>query len=69
MLLPEALPSPLEPVAADPVLRRAGVELRLKRDDLIHPRVSGNTPTGARAPGTHLTGREPSGVSGCDQRR
>ena len=35
------LPSPLEPVD-DPLLERAGVTLRLKRDDLIHPLVPGN---------------------------
>ncbi|KAB8163283.1 pyridoxal-phosphate dependent enzyme [Streptomyces sp. 3MP-14] len=35
------LPSPLRPVA-DPTLARAGVTLRLKRDDLIHPEVPGN---------------------------
>ncbi|MDT0346808.1 1-aminocyclopropane-1-carboxylate deaminase/D-cysteine desulfhydrase [Streptomyces litchfieldiae] len=41
MLLPVALPSPVMPVS-DPDLARAGVELRLKRDDLIHPVVPGN---------------------------
>ncbi|WP_405013439.1 1-aminocyclopropane-1-carboxylate deaminase/D-cysteine desulfhydrase [Kitasatospora sp. NBC_01539] len=41
MLLPAALPTPLTAVA-DPVLARAGVELRLKRDDLLHPAVPGN---------------------------
>ncbi len=35
------LPSPLTPLD-DPVMARAGVELRLKRDDLIHPLVPGN---------------------------
>lgn len=40
-MVPAALPSPLTPLA-DPVLERAGVELRLKRDDLIHPLVPGN---------------------------
>ncbi|WP_055557844.1 1-aminocyclopropane-1-carboxylate deaminase/D-cysteine desulfhydrase [Streptomyces sp. NBRC 110028] len=38
---PAALPSPLTPLA-DPVVERAGLELRLKRDDLIHPTVPGN---------------------------
>ncbi|MFF7650550.1 1-aminocyclopropane-1-carboxylate deaminase/D-cysteine desulfhydrase [Streptomyces sp. NPDC007983] len=38
---PAALPSPLTPLA-DPVMERAGLELRLKRDDLIHPTVPGN---------------------------
>ncbi|MDT0267001.1 pyridoxal-phosphate dependent enzyme [Streptomyces sp. DSM 44915] len=36
-----ALPAPLQPVS-DPRLARAGVSLWLKRDDLIHPVVSGN---------------------------
>ncbi|MEV7085651.1 pyridoxal-phosphate dependent enzyme [Streptomyces sp. NPDC093085] len=36
-----ALPSPVESLT-DPVLARAGVELRLKRDDLIHPDIPGN---------------------------
>ncbi|PBC79977.1 1-aminocyclopropane-1-carboxylate deaminase/D-cysteine desulfhydrase-like pyridoxal-dependent ACC family enzyme [Streptomyces sp. TLI_235] len=40
-VLPAALPTPLTPVD-DPVLARAGVELRLKRDDLLHPMVPGN---------------------------
>jgi 1-aminocyclopropane-1-carboxylate deaminase/D-cysteine desulfhydrase-like pyridoxal-dependent ACC family enzyme len=35
------LPSPLEFVA-HPVFERAGIELAIKRDDLIHPEVSGN---------------------------
>ncbi|RNG16685.1 1-aminocyclopropane-1-carboxylate deaminase/D-cysteine desulfhydrase [Streptomyces botrytidirepellens] len=38
---PAALPSPLTPLA-DPAMERAGLELRLKRDDLIHPTVPGN---------------------------
>ncbi|MFF4649213.1 1-aminocyclopropane-1-carboxylate deaminase/D-cysteine desulfhydrase [Streptomyces sp. NPDC001380] len=41
MLAPAALPSPLQQVD-DPVLARAGVRLRLKRDDLVHPSVPGN---------------------------
>ncbi|GAA4997764.1 1-aminocyclopropane-1-carboxylate deaminase/D-cysteine desulfhydrase [Kitasatospora paranensis] len=41
MPLPADLPTPLTAVA-DPVLARAGVELRLKRDDLLHPTVPGN---------------------------
>ncbi|KJK55096.1 1-aminocyclopropane-1-carboxylate deaminase/D-cysteine desulfhydrase [Saccharothrix sp. ST-888] len=41
MLTPAALPTPLQ-VLADPALARAGVELRLKRDDLAHPAVPGN---------------------------
>ncbi|MBL1065221.1 1-aminocyclopropane-1-carboxylate deaminase/D-cysteine desulfhydrase [Streptomyces sp. 7-21] len=41
MLLPADLPTPLTPVA-DPVLARAGVEVRLKRDDLLGPDVPGN---------------------------
>jgi len=41
MLVPADLPTPLV-VVADPVLARAGVELRLKRDDLAHPTVPGN---------------------------
>ncbi|MGK4583415.1 1-aminocyclopropane-1-carboxylate deaminase/D-cysteine desulfhydrase [Kitasatospora sp. HPMI-4] len=41
MLTPAALPTPLQ-VLTDPVLARAGVELRLKRDDLAHPTVPGN---------------------------
>ncbi|MFC9326660.1 1-aminocyclopropane-1-carboxylate deaminase/D-cysteine desulfhydrase [Kitasatospora sp. NPDC057015] len=41
MLAPAALPTPLERLT-DPVLERAGVELRLKRDDLLHPAVPGN---------------------------
>ncbi|MFR9727150.1 1-aminocyclopropane-1-carboxylate deaminase/D-cysteine desulfhydrase [Streptomyces sp. MS19] len=36
-----SLPSPLTPLS-DPALSRAGVELRLKRDDLIGDRVPGN---------------------------
>jgi 1-aminocyclopropane-1-carboxylate deaminase len=36
-----ALPSPLQPVADDR-LDRYGVRLLLKRDDLIHPRLTGN---------------------------
>ncbi|TWE16938.1 1-aminocyclopropane-1-carboxylate deaminase/D-cysteine desulfhydrase-like pyridoxal-dependent ACC family enzyme [Kitasatospora atroaurantiaca] len=39
--MPADLPTPLVAVA-DPVLARAGVELRLKRDDLAHPTVPGN---------------------------
>ncbi|RMI38963.1 pyridoxal-phosphate dependent enzyme [Streptomyces triticirhizae] len=35
------LPSPLQQLT-DPLLERAGVTLRLKRDDLIHPDVPGN---------------------------
>ncbi|MDH6125288.1 pyridoxal-phosphate dependent enzyme [Kitasatospora sp. GP82] len=41
MLAPAVLPTPLQ-VLADPVAARAGVELRLKRDDLAHPAVPGN---------------------------
>ncbi|MGP4113628.1 1-aminocyclopropane-1-carboxylate deaminase/D-cysteine desulfhydrase [Streptomyces sp. 4N509B] len=41
LLSAAALPSPVTPLS-DPRLSRAGVELRLKRDDLIHPLVSGN---------------------------
>lgn len=41
MLLPAALPTPLTAIT-DPQLARAGVELRLKRDDLLHPSVPGN---------------------------
>ncbi|MEV6207150.1 pyridoxal-phosphate dependent enzyme [Kitasatospora sp. NPDC051914] len=41
MPLPADLPTPLTAVD-DPVLARAGVELRLKRDDLLHPTVPGN---------------------------
>ena len=41
MLSAAALPTPLERLT-DPVLARAGVELRLKRDDLLHPAVPGN---------------------------
>ncbi|MEV7175854.1 pyridoxal-phosphate dependent enzyme [Kitasatospora sp. NPDC093679] len=41
MPLPADLPTPLTPIR-DPVLARAGVELRLKRDDLLHPTVPGN---------------------------
>ncbi|MFJ5232192.1 1-aminocyclopropane-1-carboxylate deaminase/D-cysteine desulfhydrase [Kitasatospora sp. NPDC088391] len=41
MLLPAALPTPLL-VIDDPELAAAGVELRLKRDDLAHPTVPGN---------------------------
>ncbi|MDT0309373.1 pyridoxal-phosphate dependent enzyme [Streptomyces sp. DSM 44917] len=37
-----ALPSPLSGPLRDPALDRAGVVLRLKRDDLIHPDVPGN---------------------------
>lgn len=40
-LAPAALPTPLQELT-DPVLARAGVELRLKRDDLLHPAVPGN---------------------------
>ncbi|WP_052852178.1 1-aminocyclopropane-1-carboxylate deaminase/D-cysteine desulfhydrase [Streptomyces avicenniae] len=36
-----SLPSPLTPLS-DPALSRAGVELRLKRDDLIDARIPGN---------------------------
>ncbi len=39
--LPLSLPSPLTKIN-DPVIDSAGVELWLKRDDLIHPVVSGN---------------------------
>jgi 1-aminocyclopropane-1-carboxylate deaminase len=35
------LPSPLLPLS-DPALTRTGVELRLKRDDTIHPLIPGN---------------------------
>src|ERR1044072_8748235 len=38
---PAALPSPLTPLV-DPVMERAGLQLRLKRGDLIHPTVPGN---------------------------
>ncbi|MFI6443670.1 1-aminocyclopropane-1-carboxylate deaminase/D-cysteine desulfhydrase [Kitasatospora sp. NPDC050543] len=41
MFSPAALPTPLV-VLTDPELARAGVELRLKRDDLLHPSVPGN---------------------------
>ncbi|GAA1161440.1 1-aminocyclopropane-1-carboxylate deaminase/D-cysteine desulfhydrase [Kitasatospora gansuensis] len=41
MLLPADLPTPLQ-VLDDPDFARAGVELRLKRDDLAHPTVPGN---------------------------
>ncbi|GAA2227495.1 pyridoxal-phosphate dependent enzyme [Kitasatospora cystarginea] len=41
MLSPAALPTLLQ-VLTDPVLARAGIELRLKRDDLAHPTVPGN---------------------------
>ncbi|RKE18968.1 1-aminocyclopropane-1-carboxylate deaminase/D-cysteine desulfhydrase [Streptomyces sp. TLI_171] len=41
MLVPAALPTPLVTVD-DPELAAAGVELRLKRDDLAHPAVPGN---------------------------
>ncbi|GHH63970.1 1-aminocyclopropane-1-carboxylate deaminase [Kitasatospora indigofera] len=41
MLAPAALPTPLHQLS-DPVLERAGLELRLKRDDLLHPAVPGN---------------------------
>jgi len=41
MLMPAALPTPLTAVD-DPALAAAGVELRLKRDDLAHPTVPGN---------------------------
>jgi 1-aminocyclopropane-1-carboxylate deaminase/D-cysteine desulfhydrase-like pyridoxal-dependent ACC family enzyme len=41
MLTATTLPTPLEQVT-DPALARAGVELRLKRDDLLHPAVPGN---------------------------
>ena len=36
-----ALPTPLQPLI-DEVTQRAGISLYLKRDDLIHPAVSGN---------------------------
>ncbi|MGW2396457.1 1-aminocyclopropane-1-carboxylate deaminase/D-cysteine desulfhydrase [Kitasatospora sp. NPDC001664] len=41
MLLPADLPTPLQ-VLDDPDFAAAGVELRLKRDDLAHPTVPGN---------------------------
>ncbi|MFD0278599.1 1-aminocyclopropane-1-carboxylate deaminase/D-cysteine desulfhydrase [Kitasatospora sp. NPDC127111] len=41
MLEPALLPTPLVD-CTDEVLARAGVELRLKRDDLLHPAVPGN---------------------------
>ncbi|WP_049569612.1 1-aminocyclopropane-1-carboxylate deaminase/D-cysteine desulfhydrase [Streptomyces sp. SBT349] len=41
MLSPAVLPSPVAALT-DPVLAAAGTELRLKRDDLIHPLVAGN---------------------------
>ncbi|MFD5562118.1 1-aminocyclopropane-1-carboxylate deaminase/D-cysteine desulfhydrase [Kitasatospora griseola] len=41
MLVPADLPTPLT-VVDDPELAAAGVELRLKRDDLAHPTVPGN---------------------------
>ncbi|MGW1178617.1 1-aminocyclopropane-1-carboxylate deaminase/D-cysteine desulfhydrase [Kitasatospora sp. NPDC002543] len=41
MLEPALLPTPLVD-CADEVFARAGVELRLKRDDLLHPTVPGN---------------------------
>ncbi|GAA4847612.1 pyridoxal-phosphate dependent enzyme [Kitasatospora terrestris] len=41
MLTPPALPTPLTPIA-DPRLAAVGVELRLKRDDLVHPLLPGN---------------------------
>ncbi len=36
-----ALPTPVEPIE-DPLLQAARVSLHLKRDDLIHPHISGN---------------------------
>ncbi|MER6396496.1 pyridoxal-phosphate dependent enzyme [Kitasatospora sp. NPDC001603] len=41
MLEPALLPTPLTD-CTDEALARAGVELRLKRDDLLHPTVPGN---------------------------
>lgn len=41
MLPPALLPTPWVPLT-DPALERVGVELCLKRDDLIHPAVPGN---------------------------
>jgi 1-aminocyclopropane-1-carboxylate deaminase len=41
MILPSALPSPVHSIQ-DPLLEAARVRLSLKRDDLIHPQVSGN---------------------------
>ncbi|MFE6054772.1 1-aminocyclopropane-1-carboxylate deaminase/D-cysteine desulfhydrase [Kitasatospora sp. NPDC056446] len=41
MLEPALLPTPLVD-CVDEVFARAGVELRLKRDDLLHPTVPGN---------------------------
>ncbi|MFD8080679.1 1-aminocyclopropane-1-carboxylate deaminase/D-cysteine desulfhydrase [Kitasatospora sp. NPDC059722] len=41
MLEPALLPTPLVD-CTDEALARAGVELRLKRDDLLHPAVPGN---------------------------
>ncbi|MGW2252032.1 1-aminocyclopropane-1-carboxylate deaminase/D-cysteine desulfhydrase [Kitasatospora sp. NPDC001660] len=41
MLEPALLPTPLVD-CTDAALARAGVELRLKRDDLLHPTVPGN---------------------------
>lgn len=40
-LLIPALPTPLQPLI-DATTQRAGIQLYLKRDDLIHPTVSGN---------------------------
>ena len=34
-------PSPLQPIN-DPVLSQFGVKLFIKRDDLLHPEISGN---------------------------
>jgi 1-aminocyclopropane-1-carboxylate deaminase/D-cysteine desulfhydrase-like pyridoxal-dependent ACC family enzyme len=41
MMVPAVLPSPVMTLS-DPQLARAGVELRLKRDDVIHPLIPGN---------------------------
>ncbi len=40
-LLIPALPTPLQPLI-DEITQQAGIQLYLKRDDLIHPTVSGN---------------------------
>lgn len=40
-LFDAATPSPLQHVS-HPLLTRHGLELRIKRDDLLHPRISGN---------------------------
>jgi 1-aminocyclopropane-1-carboxylate deaminase len=40
-LLIPSLPTPLQPLN-DAITQRAGIQLYLKRDDLIHPTISGN---------------------------